>query len=59
MGEGKRSDVGRRIHVMGNSSSGKSTLAERLSRALELPLVELDALNWEPGWVSSSRRRAR
>lgn len=51
MGEGKRSDVGRRIHVMGNSSSGKSTLAERLSRALELPLVELDALNWEPGWV--------
>ena len=56
MGEGKRSDVGRRIHVMGNSSSGKSTLAERLSRALELPLVELDALNWEPGWVGLNER---
>lgn len=51
MGESGRSDVGRRIQVMGNSSSGKSTLAERLSRTLELPLVELDALNWEPGWV--------
>ena len=56
MGESGRSDVGRRIHVMGNSSSGKSTLAERLSRALELPLVELDALNWEPGWVGLNER---
>ncbi len=43
--------IGRRIHVIGNSCSGKSTLAARLARNLDLPLVELDALNWRPGWV--------
>lgn len=45
------SPIGRRIHVLGNSSTGKSTLAERLARALDVPFVELDALNWKPGWV--------
>ena len=44
--------VGRRIHVTGNSCSGKSTLANQLAAALEVPRVELDALNWQPGWVS-------
>jgi adenylate kinase family enzyme len=43
--------LGSRIHVIGNSCSGKSALAARLSQALGLPLVELDALNWLPGWV--------
>ena len=43
--------VGNRIHVIGNSSSGKSTLAARLADALDAPLVELDAINWQPGWV--------
>ncbi len=45
------SPIGRRIHVIGNSSSGKSTLALRLSKRLGTPFVELDALNWEPNWV--------
>lgn len=36
---------------MGNSSSGKSTLAARLAQALDAEFVELDALNWLPGWV--------
>ena len=43
---------GRRIHVIGLSGSGKSTLAERLARALDAPFVDLDALNWLPGWVA-------
>lgn len=43
--------IGRRIHVVGNSCSGKSSLAERLAAALQVPFVELDALNWLPGWV--------
>lgn len=46
-----RSPIGRRVHVIGSTSSGKSTLGERLARVLGVPFVELDALNWEPGWV--------
>lgn len=42
---------GTRIHVIGNSCAGKSTLAAELGAALELSVVELDALNWLPGWV--------
>ena len=45
------SPTGRRVHVIGNSNSGKSTLAERLSEVLDADFVELDALNWLPGWV--------
>ncbi len=43
--------IGRRIHVLGNSCSGKSTLGTQIANALNVPFVELDALNWEPGWV--------
>ena len=44
--------LGERIHVVGLSGSGKSTLAARLARALDAPFVDLDALNWLPGWVA-------
>lgn len=47
----RESPIGQRIHVIGSSGSGKSTLGARLAAALAIPLVELDALNWEPGWV--------
>ena len=46
--------IGRRVHVIGNSCSGKSTLASRLAKALDADFVELDALNWLPGWVGLS-----
>lgn len=45
------SDIGRRIQVIGNSCSGKSTLAEELASLDDAPFVELDALNWLPNWV--------
>ena len=51
MSDDQRSSIGQRIHVLGNSSSGKSTFGLRLSKALGVSCVELDALNWEPGWV--------
>ena len=40
-----------RIQVMGSSGSGKSTAGMRLAAALGVPHVELDAINWLPGWV--------
>lgn len=43
--------IGRRIHVWGSSGSGKTTLGARLAQVLDVPFVELDALNWLPDWV--------
>lgn len=45
------SPIGQRIHVMGNTSAGKSTLGMQLASVLGVPFVELDALNWLPDWV--------
>jgi adenylate kinase family enzyme len=39
-----------RIIVIGTTSSGKSTLAERIAKRLDMDFIELDALHWEPGW---------
>lgn len=45
------SPIGQRIHVIGGTSSGKSTLATQLASVIGAPVVELDALNWLPNWV--------
>jgi adenylate kinase family enzyme len=45
---------GRRIAVIGNSGAGKSTLARALSTRLKIAHIELDALNWGPGWKALS-----
>jgi adenylate kinase family enzyme len=44
-----------RVVVIGSSGSGKSTFGHRLSGACDLARVELDALNWAPGWVDRSK----
>lgn len=39
-----------RISVVGTSGSGKSTMAERIAAAFHIPIIELDAINWQAGW---------
>lgn len=40
----------RRVVVIGVTSSGKSTLAEKLANQFDMKFIELDALHWEPHW---------
>ena len=42
--------------MVGNSCSGKSVLGKQLATALQIPFVELDALNWRPGWVGLNEK---
>jgi adenylate kinase family enzyme len=43
-----------RVVVVGTSGSGKTTFAGRLAAATGIPHLELDQVNWEPGWYSLS-----
>ncbi|MCB0319265.1 MAG: AAA family ATPase, partial [Bdellovibrionales bacterium] len=45
----------KRVLIIGNAGSGKTTLAKKLSLQLKIPLVSLDSLFWKPGWVELSR----
>jgi adenylate kinase family enzyme len=42
-----------RIAILGPCGAGKSTFARELGDALDLPVVHLDKLYWQPGWVES------
>jgi adenylate kinase family enzyme len=41
----------KRIAIIGTTGCGKTTLAAEISRLLGLVHIELDALNWQPGWT--------
>ncbi|MCC6301075.1 MAG: adenylate kinase [Anaerolineales bacterium] len=40
----------KRIVVIGATSAGKSTLAEKIAKRFSLDFIELDALHWEADW---------
>ena len=44
-------ELGQRIHVIGTSGSGKTTVARALAEAIGAPHVELDALHFRENWV--------
>ena len=40
-----------KVMIIGNGGGGKTTLAYRVAEKHELPLIELDTLQFQPGWV--------
>ena len=44
-----------RILITGNSGSGKTWLGERLAERLNVPLVQLDDLNWDGAYGGKQR----
>jgi adenylate kinase family enzyme len=44
-----------RVVVYGTSGSGKSTFASKLASARSIPCIELDLINWRPGWVDRNK----
>lgn len=45
----------RRVMMIGPCGSGKSTLARELAPRMGLPLIHMDQLGWQEGWVETSK----
>lgn len=44
-----------RIMIVGQPGSGKSTLARALGERTGLPVVHIDKIHWQSGWVERSK----
>jgi len=49
----------RRVMIIGPCGSGKSTLAREIAPRLGLPLVHMDQLGWQAGWVETPDEELR
>lgn len=54
MDEFNATKPGLRVLVIGTSGSGKSTFAEKLAGEAGIAHLELDLINWRPGWYNRS-----
>lgn len=44
-----------RVLIIGPCGAGKSALARTLGSRLSLPVIHIDQLNWQPGWIESDK----
>lgn len=44
----------KRVVILGRGAAGKSTLARRLGEIIELPVIELDKVFWQPDLIAMS-----
>jgi adenylate kinase family enzyme len=44
-----------RIMIVGPPGSGKSTLARALGKCTGLPVLHIDKIHWQPGWIERSK----
>lgn len=48
-----------RVMIIGPCGAGKSTLSHGFAAKLGLPLIHMDQLNWQPGWIDEGNDRLR
>ena len=44
-----------RVMIVGQPGSGKTTLARELGKRTELPVIHIDTIHWQPGWIERSK----
>lgn len=49
----------KKVLIVGSGGAGKTTLARALAAKFGLPIIHLDSLYWQSGWIESSKEQWR